>query len=183
MATSHSLIGALLAVPLMFIYPEFSFIAVSSGFLGGLFPDLDVLFEHRKTMHFPIYYSLLVLPALVLLVVNPGLYTVAGFCFISSAAVHSVMDIFGSGPTARPWSDPIDKAVYNHFRGFWFEPRRRISYSGSPGDFAISFIGCIVSLYVLPSTFVDLIYILFAASLVWFLLRKRIPDLIESYAS
>jgi hypothetical protein len=59
MLPTHVLIGMVLALPLMVVAPEFATVGLIAGLLGGLFPDLDLYHGHRKTFHYPVYYSVL----------------------------------------------------------------------------------------------------------------------------
>jgi len=54
MLPTHVLGGMLLAAPLVRVAPELAPIGFVAGFLGGLFPDLDMYVGHRKTLHFPV---------------------------------------------------------------------------------------------------------------------------------
>jgi len=78
MATTHAAVGLLLAVPLAFVAPELAAPAAIAAIAGGVFPDLDLFAGvHRKTLHFPDYYWLGAMPALVAAVLRPSTVTVA----------------------------------------------------------------------------------------------------------
>jgi hypothetical protein len=138
MATTHAFLGAVLASTSLLLAPEHTFLAVIAGAAGGLFPDLDVLFDHRKTLHFPTYYTAAFPLAGTAALLLPGQLTIAAAYFFLGAASHVTSDIFGGGNSMRPWEEDIDRAVYNHHLGEWHAPRRLIPYDGSPQDLAIT---------------------------------------------
>lgn len=134
MLPTHVLSGMVLALPLLVVAPEFATVGIVAGLLGGLFPDLDLYVGHRKTLHYPVYYSVLAGIALLVGSITPSTVTVAAALFLLGAAVHCVADAFGGGLELRPWEGTSDRAVYDHFRGRWIAPRRLIRYDGSPED-------------------------------------------------
>lgn len=138
MATTHALVGMALASVTLVLAPEHAPVAVAAGALGGVFPDFDLYAGHRRTLHFPFYYPLVALHALVLAWAAPAALTVALAAFLVAAAAHSVMDVFGSGLELRPWEGTSDRAVYDHFNGRWIAPRRWIPYDGSVEDLALA---------------------------------------------
>lgn len=138
MLPTHALGGMLVALPVVLAAPEFAGVALVAGFLGGVFPDLDLYVGHRKTLHFPVYYSALAVTALLVAVLAPATATVAVALFLLGAAVHSVSDIFGGGLELRPWEATSDRAVYDHHRDRWISPKRWVRYDGSPGDLLLS---------------------------------------------
>ena len=137
MLPTHVLAGMLLAAPLVRAAPELAPVGFAAGFLGGLFPDLDMYTGHRKTLHYPVYYSVLGVPALLAAVVVPSALTVAVALFLLGAALHSVADMHGGGLELRPWEGNSDRAVYDHHRGEWIAPRRGVRYDGAVEDLAL----------------------------------------------
>ncbi|WP_435076861.1 hypothetical protein [Halococcus sp. AFM35] len=121
MATTHALAGVALAA---LVASEQAGVALPAGFVGGLFPDLDLYVGHRKTLHFPVYYWPLALAGGVLVAIGTGPATVGLACFLLAAALHSTMDAFGGGLELRPWEATSERAVYNHYTGRWHRPRR-----------------------------------------------------------
>jgi len=119
MLPTHVLGGMLLAAPLVRVAPELAPIGFVAGFLGGLFPDLDMYVGHRKTLHFPVYYSAFAALALFAALAVPSAATVGAALFLLGAAVHSVADMYGGGLELRPWEGNSDRAVYDHYRGTW----------------------------------------------------------------
>ncbi|MEF8831656.1 MAG: metal-dependent hydrolase [Halobacteriales archaeon] len=138
MLPTHALVGLLLALPVAMAAPEFAGAALLAGLVGGSLPDLDMYAGHRKTLHFPVYYSVLSAPAVAVALTWPTTATVAVAVALVGAAVHSVSDALGGGLEMRPWKGTSDRAVYDHYRGRWIEPRRWVGYDGSPRDFLLS---------------------------------------------
>lgn len=138
MLPTHALVGMALAVPLALAVPEFGRTVIVAGLLGGVLPDLDMYVGHRKTLHYPVYYSAITAVLVPVAFAVPTAATVGAVAFALGAAIHSVTDVFGGGLELRPWEGTSDRAVYDHFRGQWIEPRRWVRYDGSPGDFLLA---------------------------------------------
>ncbi len=138
MLPTHALVGMLLALPAAAIFPEASGIVLAAGLLGGTFPDLDMYAGHRKTLHYPVYYSLLAGGATVVALAVTLPAAVPAAVFLGAAAVHSISDVFGGGLELHPWEGTSDRAVYDHYRGRWLRPRQWVGYDGSPGDLLLS---------------------------------------------
>lgn len=138
MLPTHALAGMALALPLLVVAPEFAAVALVAGLLGGVVPDLDMYVGHRKTLHYPVYYSAFAVIATAAALLVPTTATVAAALFLLGAAVHSVSDVFGGGLELRPWEGTSDRAVYDHFNGQWIAPRRWVQYDGSPRDLLLS---------------------------------------------
>lgn len=138
MLPTHALVGMVLALPFALIAPDFAANAFLAGFLGGIFPDLDLYSGHRKSLHYPVYYSLFAVPAALTAVVLPGPVTIAAAVFLLGAGVHCLTDSLGGGLELRPWEGTSNRAVYNHYSGQWIRPRRWVRYDGAPEDFVAS---------------------------------------------
>lgn len=138
MLPTHALVGMLIALPVAMAVPEASGIVLGAGLLGGMFPDLDMYAGHRKTLHFPVYYSVLAAGAAVFAVAASATVAEAIVMFLFAAAVHSVSDILGGGLELHPWEATSERAVYDHHRDRWLRPRRVVGYDGSPGDLLLS---------------------------------------------
>ncbi|GAA0247777.1 metal-dependent hydrolase [Haladaptatus pallidirubidus] len=173
MATTHALIGVLLASITLLVAPEFAPVAVFAGFFGGLFPDFDLYSGHRKTLHFPVYFSVAGLVAVAIAVVVPTGWTVAVAVFLLSAAIHSVSDAFGGGLELKPWLGESERAVYDHFHGRWISPRRWIRYDGAPEDFALGVFAALPSLVLYDGTIQTLVIAAVLVSGIYALLRKQ----------
>ncbi len=182
MATTHILAGITLAAGVALLAPEFALVAVVAGAIGGLVPDFDVVASHRRTLHFPIYYSsaFVVTTGFALFLSTP--LTVALACFFLAAACHSVADAFGGGLALRPWEDGSNRAVYSHYHGRWISPRRWIGYDGSPADLALAAGLALVCLFVFAGSrpLEALIVGLLVVSIAYTVCRKLIGDRLET---
>jgi hypothetical protein len=134
MATTHVLAGILLGLGALAVAPVESSAVVLAAALGGLFPDVDLLWEHRRTLHFPGWGTIAALIATAVAVVVPTVATVSVAAFFAAMALHAVSDALGGGLSLRPWVPSSDRGVYEHVRGRWHRPRRLIRYDGAPED-------------------------------------------------
>ncbi|WP_137283943.1 metal-dependent hydrolase [Halorussus salinisoli] len=181
MATTHALFGMALGAVALFVAPEYATVAIAAGGVGGLFPDLDLAGDHRKDLHFPVYYSLVATPAFALAVHAPSSVTVAAAVFLASAALHSASDALGGGLGLRPWEATSDRAVYDHFNARWVAPRRWIRYDGAPEDLLVAAAFAVPGVLYAERLQVVVLALL-GASTVYALLRKRLVDFGESLA-
>lgn len=177
MATTHMLSGMALALPVLAISPELGAIALFAGLVGGLVPDLDLYFHHRKTLHFPVGYSGAAFVALVIALVSPSLWTVGLAFGLLGAAVHSVMDIYGGGLELEPWRATSERAVFSHVHGRWIRPKRVIPYDGSPEDLALVGILALPLLLTIDGIAYVIVLSLLAISAIYVALRKRLARL------
>ena len=135
MATTHVFMGMALAATIAAaVAPEHLFPLLVVGAIGGLVPDFDVVFDHRKTFHFPVFYSVATVLCVGLAIVVQSVWALVLVVGMASAALHSVSDIFGNGNEYNPWNATSQKAVYNHALGRWHRPRYVIRYDGAPED-------------------------------------------------
>lgn len=183
MATTHALIGGAVVVLLTRFAPELTPIAVTAALAGGVFPDLDLYANHRKTLHFPVYYWIPATLAMLVVAFMPTTTTVAIAAFILAAAVHSTMDVFGGGLELRPWLGTSDRAVYDHYRRHWIRPRRWIRYDGAPADFLLGAVGAVPVVAVTDGPLRTIVLGAVVVSGVYALVRKRLPDLATVIAS
>ncbi|MFB6114932.1 MAG: metal-dependent hydrolase, partial [Candidatus Nanohalobium sp.] len=175
MGVTHALIGLLLAVSAQYGFASFQFTAATAALAGGLFPDLDMVFNHRKTLHFPVIYTVLTAVLAPVMFSRPSTVSIAVFYFLLSAAVHSWIDIFGGGLEEKPWIPSSNRAVYSHVLGKWFMPKRWIRYDGAPEDLLLSLLlGIPLYFYYTDELVKGLILTLLAAGAVYVLVRKRI---------
>ncbi|MFW5938172.1 MAG: metal-dependent hydrolase [Halanaeroarchaeum sp.] len=179
MATTHALTGVAIAAAAALVSPEVSVVAVGAAAAGGFFPDLDLYAGHRKTLHFPVYFSVAALLAVGIAAFDPTTLTVAGALFLVAAAVHSVMDAFGGGLELRPWLGTSDRAVYSHFHDRWIPPRRWIRYDGSPEDLGLASLMAAPALVTFDGPVTLGIIALVAISAVYVLLRKPMVTIAE----
>jgi hypothetical protein len=148
MATTHALAGLLLALPLVFVAPEFALVGALAAIAGGLFPDADMPGAHRRTLHFPVYYSLAAAVAGGVALLSPAGWSVAAALFLAAAALHSLSDALGGGLELRPWEATSERAVYSHYHGRWWKPRRWVRYDGAPEDAALGALLAVPSVLV-----------------------------------
>ena len=177
MLPTHALAGMALALPLVAVAPEFALVALVAGLVGGIFPDLDMYVEHRKTLHFPVYYSLAAAVATLAAILTPTTATVAVAVFLLGAALHCVTDVFGSGLELRPWEGNSQRAVYDHYRGTWIAPRRLVRYDGSPEDLLLSVSLAIPLLYALEGALQWVVIAAVLVATVYTALRRLLADL------
>ena len=177
MLPTHVLGGMLLAAPLVRVAPELAPIGFVAGFLGGLFPDLDMYVGHRKSLHFPVYYSASAALALLAALAVPSVATVGAALFLLGAAVHSVADMYGGGLELRPWEGNSDRAVYDHYRGTWIAPRRLVRYDGAVEDLALSVGLSLPLLYLLNGPLQQVVIGTLVVAVVYTALRRYLADL------
>ncbi|QLK26355.1 metal-dependent hydrolase [Natrinema zhouii] len=179
MLPTHALIGLALALPVSVIAPEFADIALTAGLLGGILPDLDMYVGHRKTLHYPVYYSALALVAAPVAVLVPTAAMVAATFLLLGAAVHSVMDVFGGGLELRPWEATSSRAVYDHHRGRWLAPRRWIRYDGAPEDLLLSAVIAVPLLLALDGVLRAIVAAAVVVAVVYTAVRRLLPTIAE----
>jgi hypothetical protein len=148
MATTHALAGLLLAIPVAIVAPEFATVAAIGAVAGGVFPDLDMPWAHRRTLHFPVYYSVAAIVAAGVAVTVPTRESVGAALFLAAAGLHSLSDSLGGGLELRPWEATSEQGVYSHYHGRWWRPRRVVRYDGAPEDAVLS------GLFALPALLV-----------------------------
>jgi len=179
MATTHALAGALAGVVTLAVAPELAPVALVAGAAGGAFPDLDLYYGHRRTLHFPVYGSLAALAALAAAVLSPGAGTVALAAFLGAAACHAASDALGGGLELRPWEGTSERAVYDHFRGMWLRPRRLVRYDGAPEDAALGVVLAVPTVVAFGPPVETVVGIALALSIGYALLRKPMVALAE----
>ncbi|WP_435196996.1 metal-dependent hydrolase [Natronomonas sp. EA1] len=174
MGTTHAAMGALLALPVVWVAPAYAPFAVSGGIVGSLLPDLDLFVgTHRRSCHFPV---LLWLPAGVAgawALAAPSAPAVTVAFLLLGAAVHSGVDVLGGPGDERAWEGDSHVGVYSHLRKRWLPPRRWIRYDGAPEDVLLY---CVLAVPVAVG-FPRLRPLLAAGlvvSVVYALLRKRL---------
>jgi len=177
MATTHALVGVALATAVARLAPEFAAAALAAAVLGSVFPDFDLYTDHRKRLHFPVYYSVLAVPAVSLAVAVPGAASLAVALFLVGAALHSLMDALGGGLELEPWRGTSERAVYDHFRGRWVPPRRWVRYDGAPEDAAFAALLGLPALAVHESPVREFVAAAVAVSAGYALVRKPLARL------
>lgn len=177
MATTHAFVGAALASATLLFAPDVAPAAVAAGFVGGLLPDLDLLFVHRRTFHFPVLAPFGTLAVVAVGVAAPTPTTITLAAFAIGAGVHATTDVAGGSTEPRPWLRTSDRAVYDHVRGRWLRARRWIRYDGAPEDFAVAAVASVPMLVFGPGPNRTLAVVALTVSAGYALLRKRLWDI------
>ncbi len=178
MATTHALYGMAVGASLLAIAPEYAPVAMVVGYVAGIVPDLDVYADHRRTLHFPVYFSVLAVVAVGVASLQPSQVTVALATALLALAVHAVMDAGGGGLSLRPWVDQPDRAVYSHYHDRWIAPRRLVAYDGAPSDLAVALVAGVPLLLVTTGTYRWLVVGTLLFSLGYVLIRRRLVALV-----
>lgn len=183
MATTHGLWGMALALPVAVVAPEFASIALLAGLIGGVAPDFDLYVGHRKTLHFPVYFSAATIPAVSLAVLVPSTWTVALGIGLAAAALHSVSDVLGGGLELKPWHGTSDRAVYDHYHGRWIPPRRWVRYDGAPEDFAVAGVVGVPLVVTTDGVLSVVVVALLVISLAYTLVRKPLATVATHFVA
>ncbi|WP_049920253.1 hypothetical protein [Halobiforma nitratireducens] len=174
MATTHVFVALASVAPVAAAIPELRVPLAVGALLGGIAPDFDVVLEHRRTLHFPVCGLVVAAFAVGVAVVAPSTLTAAVAAFAVGAWLHAVSDAFGGGPEMDPWTDPSDRAVYNHVRGRWIRPRRWVRYDGAPEDAALAVALAAPSLVVFDGWLAAVVAAGVTISLLYALVRRRL---------
>ncbi|AQL41429.1 hypothetical protein BV210_01285 [Halorientalis sp. IM1011] len=177
MATTHGFLGAALASVTVFFAPEVAPAAVAAGFLGGFLPDLDMVFEHRRTFHFPVLAPVGAAAVVAAAAAVPSPTTITLAAFAVGFGVHATTDILGGSTEPRPWRRESDEAVFDHVRGRWLRARRVIRYDGAPEDLAVATVASLPMLALGSRTTRAVAVAALAVSAGYVLLRKRLWDI------
>jgi hypothetical protein len=138
MALTHGLASlALVAFATPFLSETVTPVLLAVAFLGGLAPDLDVVAEHRKSLHYPVGYTVLAVVFGIWYIRAPTSGGLLATGAVGAAALHTCSDILAGSVESEPWNPTTDRAVYNHALGGWHRPRRLVRYSGAPEDFLL----------------------------------------------
>ena len=192
MATTHAFVGMAIGVVVAAVVPELAPVIIAAAILGGFFPDFDLYAGHRKTLHFPVWYAVAALGSGVLALVGGHPLAIAVTVFLTAAAIHSIMDMFGGGLELKPWEATSERAVYSHYHGRWLQPRRWIRYDGAPEDFLLGAAVAVPMLLVIDGVFWTLTVAMLSISFGYMLVRKhlvilaaillaRLPPLVRDY--
>lgn len=183
MATTHAFVGLAIVAPLAYVLPEFGAALAIGAILGGIVPDFDLVFAHRRTLHFPVAGLAVAVPAAALAVVFPSNPTVGTAAFAVTAWLHAASDAVGGGLEMDPWNDRTERAVYDHVRSRWIRPRRVIRYDGAPEDAVVAVALAVPALVVFDGWVTPVIIGGVAVSACYALFRRRLvawtPDWLE----
>jgi len=135
MLFTHAVAGAVIGLLVADWYTAGLLSLTVAGAFGGLVPDIDMVLEHRRSLHFPVAGTVVALAALVAgYWMGPVVQLFA--VTLTGIAVHSTMDVLGGGKELRPWERTDPRASFNHVTGDWFMARRLV-HDGSPGDLVL----------------------------------------------
>ncbi|MGB9987362.1 metal-dependent hydrolase [Salarchaeum japonicum] len=176
MATTHAVLGVLPALVLLPFDPALATLAAYAGYAGGVFPDLDLYLEHRKTLHHPELYPALATLAVLGALTWPTALSVAVACFLVSAAFHCLTEVLGGGLGRKPWIQDDHRGVYSHLGQRWLPPRRVIPYDGSPRDLALCILVTLPLLAVFGTRVRWLLLGGLGISVLYTVFRKRLVD-------
>lgn len=176
MATTHVFVGLALVVPAALAVPEFATPLAVGAILGGVAPDLDIVFDHRRTLHFPVTAGVLAVPAVGVALVVPSVLSVAGAAFLVATWIHALSDAAGGGPDFDPWTNPTEKGVYDHVNGRWIRPRRWIRYDGAPEDAVLAVALAVPALVVFDGWIQTVVVAGVVISLGYALIRRRMVE-------
>lgn len=176
MATTHAYAGLAIVAPIAYAVPEFGLPLAIGALVGGVAPDLDLVFDHRRTLHFPVYGGAVAIPAIALATLAPSGITAAIAAFALAAWVHAASDALGSGPEMDPWKNPREEAVYDHFGGRWVRARKYVRYDGAPEDFALGAAFAVPALVVFDGPIRVAIVAGLVPALGYTVFRRRIAD-------
>ncbi len=179
MATTHVLAGLIVASIVSVFAPDLTVAAVVGGIVGGVFPDLDLYAGHRKTLHFPVYYSVATLPVCLFALFVPSTITVGAATFLVAAALHATGDVFGGGLELRPWHGTSTRAVFNHRHGRWIAPKRWIRYDGAPEDLGLAILFALPSIVVFDGYVENVVVLCLAISVGYVAVRKPLVRVAE----
>jgi hypothetical protein len=180
MALTHGLASvALVAIATPAIRETAGPPLLAAAFLGGLAPDLDLLAAHRKSLHYPVGYTLFAALLGSYYAVVPTVGGLLATVALSAAAVHTWSDVFAGSVEPEPWNPTTERAVYNHALGQWHRPRRWVRYSGAPEDFFLCAISATLAIgsSVTGPTADALLLWLTAVAGTYTLARKRLGGL------
>lgn len=180
MATTHALVALAIAAPVAVAAPDLAMALAAGAVVGGLAPDLDLLLEHRRSLHFPVYGAVVAVLAVAVALVATTPPSVAVAAFVVAAWLHAASDAIGGGPGFDPWDAPIDRAVYDHRRGRWIRPRRWIRYDGAPEDAALGLLLAVPAVVLYEGWVRPLVAVGVAVSIGYALVRRRLPEWLES---
>ncbi len=179
MTTTHVAMGLTAATVLLPFSSELAIVAALAAVVGGVFPDLDVVGAHRKSLHHPEAYPTLALVMAGIAVLRPEVASVAVAGFFASAAIHSLSDVFGGGLGLRPWENDDERGIYLHTLDRWIAPKRWVRYDGAPEDLLAVSIFSIPPWIAFGSPIQELLVVSLGISVLYVAVRKPMVDVFE----
>jgi hypothetical protein len=141
MLATHALVGGFLGLFFLPFGSAFASQAVLVGMLGSVIPDLDMIAEHRETLHRPFQMLAVFSLFAVIFAFYPLHQVVLVAIFAFSMSLHCFMDVLSNGKTMRPLENPDDRAVYNHVSERWIKPKRFVLEGSFPDILLTVFFG------------------------------------------
>lgn len=138
MTATHMLLGMLLGYILGFIQPDIAPYLLIIGFIGGMLPDIDIAFKHKRSLHFPFYYSLIVAITLTSTIFFSSVEAVMAFTFFGAATLHCLTDVFAGSLETALGRQENEKTVYLHPENRWINSVNLIRFPGAPEDLMLS---------------------------------------------
>ncbi|MFB6201397.1 MAG: metal-dependent hydrolase [Halorhabdus sp.] len=178
MLPTHVLVGLVVAIPISIAAPELAGVAFVGGMLGGIVPDLDMYVGHRKSLHYPVYYTVFVGPSLAVALALPSVPTVFLAVLFAGAAAHSLSDVFGGGLELRPWEATSQRGVFDHYRQQWIAPKRWVQYDGSPGDLLLAYAIAVPLLAIVEGPYVWVVTTTLAVASLYAAVRRYLPTVL-----
>lgn len=172
--TTHFLLGLSLAAAVKLVAPQYA-AAGLAAVAGSILPDFDVLFQHRRTLHFPIASSILALFTAPFLIAAPNVVTASVFLFALGVALHCFTDLLCNGIGPDPWKHEWENAVYNHVEGEWMQPLRWIGYAGSRSDLFLLLVFAIPPVLVYGRRIQLLVAAALLISFTYVLIQEHVP--------
>ncbi|RQG88998.1 metal-dependent hydrolase [Natrarchaeobius halalkaliphilus] len=183
MATTHVFAGLAAVAPVALVVPEFAGPLALGAVVGAIAPDFDLVLEHRRTLHFPVAGLVIATPLAAVALVATATFTVALAAVAFTAWLHAASDALGGGPEMDPWNDRTERAVYDHVRGRWIEPRRVVRYDGAPEDAILALSLAAPVLVIFDGWVTAVVAVGVPITVVYALLRRRLtawtPDWLE----
>ncbi|PNW35833.1 UNVERIFIED_CONTAM: hypothetical protein BEN50_17155 [Euhalothece sp. KZN 001] len=179
MVTTHVAMGLLLAVPIAVVTPAYAAVAAVGAIIGGILPDIDLFVgQHRRSLHYPTYYSVgaVIMAGVAMGVGDP--VVVAAAVALGAAGLHSITDWLGAGDELRPWERTSPRGVYLHVRRRWLRPRYLIRYDGAPEDLMLTVVCAAPAMVVYDGQIRAVIAVGLVIAMLYTLVRKRLPDLL-----
>ena len=174
MATTHGLFGASVgAAAAAVLAPALVPAAAAVGFLAGALPDVDLLWTHRRTTHYPVFAAVAAVPAVGVAAVTGTGAAILGAVVALALAGHALMDVFAGGVGAGPGKTGSDHGVYDHARGRWIRPRRWVRYAGAPEELALAVLVTLPALLLTTGPTRDALAVVLVLSAVFVYVRAR----------
>jgi len=179
LTSTHALSGAAVGASTAVVAPELLPVAVVVGLLAGVAPDLDLLWRHRKTTHFPVYGAVATLAAAVVAAATGSSLVLLLAVALAAFSLHPLMDILCGGVEVRPWEATSERAVYDHARRRWLRPRRLVRYAGAPEEVLVTAAVGLPVVAVTAGPLKQTVAVIMLVSGLFVALRRRLAPLSE----